>query len=289
MAIRPRFLATTLLVLMALGGAGLAVAADRGQDGSNQPQATQSPDQVAQVWIATLGSDLSALAKPAGDLATAGRDTLGNLQGLNFDAMRTAMQSGDAAVARINAGLDGLSLDIALANSNVDRSQVGPDTAAQLDAIDKAVSSATRAARSWDLMKARATLVAGLVGDLQQHDQLVFQATTAGRQSSWSNALDAIDSGGNALDDARAAGATLRAAGATTDTLDELITRYANYDAALRALYSYVETNGQEAGDAVRRAHQGGRRCAEGAAPGWPGLLGHPGRGRRDALRRRAR
>ncbi len=238
MAISSRFLATTALVLVALSSAGLAVAADRGAETGND-----GSDQVTQSWLAKLGADLSAVAAPTYDLANAGRDTIGNLQGLNFEAMNLAIDQGDMAIGEVNEALLELSADKAQSPAELNGVNLGFDTVARIDAISHAQAAASGLDHSWAVLRVRATVIAELIGDLQHHDDLVFQATAAGRGSDWSAALDALDSAAKALDDARAARDRLGTA-ATTDTLDELITRFADYDASLRALYSYVETNG---------------------------------------------
>ena len=83
MGTRSRFVATTLLVLIALGGAGLTVAADRQQTPDQRPEVMWAADQAAQPWIATLSTDLTAIDTAATALSKAGRDTLGNVQGLD--------------------------------------------------------------------------------------------------------------------------------------------------------------------------------------------------------------
>src|SRR5438046_7057648 len=97
MAARSRYIATILLVLIALGGAGLAVAADRQQNATDRPEMTWAADNAAKPWLAKATADLSALSGHAADLARAGRLTLGDVQGLSFDAMRTAVADGDGA------------------------------------------------------------------------------------------------------------------------------------------------------------------------------------------------
>src|SRR5689334_8036385 len=113
MRTRHRLIATTLLVLIALGGAGLAVAADREQDPTGRPEVTWAADHAAQPYITALASDLSAMTTDASDLSKAGRDTLGNLQSLDVESVRAAIEDGDAASARIGAALGGLNADAA--------------------------------------------------------------------------------------------------------------------------------------------------------------------------------
>src|SRR3954468_3188305 len=133
MGTRSRFVTTALLVLIALGGAGLAVAADRRQTPNQRPEITRSADHAAQPYLGNLARDLSRLSNNASDLAKSGRDLLGNLQSLNLDATRAALSAGDDSSSAINGALSGLNADRAAAASGIDRSRLGPDTAAELD------------------------------------------------------------------------------------------------------------------------------------------------------------
>jgi hypothetical protein len=242
MVMRKQLLATVLLVLVALGGAGLTVASDRIQDPGSRPEVTWAADHAAQPYIDALARDLGALTTDVAALSKAGRDTLGNLQSLDVEAVRTAIADGDAASAGIFVSND----DREAAADNIERWRLGPDSAAQLDAVDRAVASTADMASAWDAIRTRATVVAGLTDDLQRHDSLVFRATTSGRQGTWADAISTMADAGTALDEARAARDALGAS--ATDTLSQLIDRYAAYDSALSGLYSYFGSGGSKSG-----------------------------------------
>src|SRR4051794_37910508 len=121
MRTRNRLVATTLLVLIALGGAGLAVAADRVQDPGSRPEVTWAADHAAQPYIVALAADLSAVTGDASSLSKAGRDTLSNLQSLNVDAVPAAIDDGDGASSRIGGALAGLNADSSKAHANIER------------------------------------------------------------------------------------------------------------------------------------------------------------------------
>src|SRR3954451_22173764 len=125
MGTRKRLVATTLLVLIALGSAGLTVAADRVQDLGGRPQVTWAADHAAQPLIATLVAALSAMTPDVTALAKAGRDTLGNLQALDVEAVRVAIADGDAVAADV----EGLSVAVnaaVAATSSIERGRLGP-------------------------------------------------------------------------------------------------------------------------------------------------------------------
>jgi len=262
---RSRFVATTLLVLIALGGAGLAVAADRVQTPDQRPEVMWAADRGAQPWIATLTTDLTGINTAATALSKAGRDALGNLQGLAVDKVRTAMGDGDGALATISGAIAGLHADQAAANAHIERWRLGPETSAQMDALDAAVDAIPDLGSQWSRIKTRATLVTQLLDDLAQHDSQVFRATTAGRQAQWSDALNDLDAAASSLADAGTVLDQLAGA-ATIDTLDDLLSRDGTYDSALRALYEYIGSGGAQSGDQFDRL-QGAVQDAQSALP----------------------
>ena len=265
MGTKPRFVATTLLVLIALGGAGLTVAADRQPTPDQRPAVMWAADQAAQPWIATLSTDLTAISTGATALSKAGRDTLGNLQGLAVDKTRSAMVDGDGALATISAAITSLQTDQAQANAHIERWRLGPETSAQMDAFDAAVDAVADLGPQWTRIKTRATLVSQLLDDLAQHDSQVFRATTAGRQTQWSDALNDLDVAASSMNEARGIRDEL-ASDSTVDTLDDLLSRDGAYDTALRALYEYTGSGGAQSG-AQFDALQGAVQTAQSALP----------------------
>lgn len=265
MGTRSRFVATTLLVLIALGGAGLTVAADRQQTPDQRSEVMWAADQAAQPWIATLSTDLTAIDTAATALSKAGRDTLGNLQGLVVDKTRSAMVDGDGALTTLSTAIAGLQADQAQANAHIERWRLGPETSAQMDALDAAVDAVADLGPQWTRIKTRATVVAQLLDDLAQHDSQVFRATTAGRQGLWADALNDLDAAASSLSDAGTVRDQL-AGVATIDTLDDLLSRDGAYDSALGALYEYTGSGGAQSG-AQFDMLQGAVQTAQSALP----------------------
>ncbi len=284
MGIRTRFAATVLLVLAVLGGAGLAVAADRYQDPGTNPGLTWAADHGARPWLTLLAADLGAVSVASADLDHAARDTAGSLQSLNLAAMGAAVTDGDSSANVVGGALHKLNDDYVLANADIDRAHLSPTTAAQLDAIDAAVSAAPKLSSDWTLIKARATDLAALVAALLHHDELVVAATTAGRRGDWAAALSSLSEATTALDDARR---ERDAMGIKVGTLDELITRYDTYDSALSGLYAYL-LDGVAGSGPTFAALSTTVEVAQAALPGDSGvyslIVGESGTGMTDAL-----
>lgn len=255
-SVRLRLWWTTLLVLIALGGAGLAVAADRPQNPVQRPELTWRADHAAEPWIKSLADKLRSIDADVGELSDAGRNVLGELQALDVDRMRASISDGDAITTRMDTEIQGLVSMHEDALAAIDEWRLGPATADLLDQLNTATTSAGAVPESWHGLTTDANRVAGLVDAFLRHDGLVIRATTAGRQSKWDDGLTSLDQAGGPLRDA----ADIRNQLAPTvdvSTLDDLLDRYRAYDRALTALYTYLRDGGRQGGtqfDALQKA-----------------------------------
>jgi hypothetical protein len=240
---------TMVLVFAALGGAGLAVAADRPGNPVQRPELTYRADNAAQPWIDRLAQDLGAVDNDATSLSTAGRDVLGELQTLDSAAANDALTAGDGYSADVSALVAGLHDTLGQAQAAIDRWRLGAVTANLFDQIEAAISAADELPADWASLAASGRIVASLVDALNGHDAAVFQATAAGRDSRWVDALTLLrGTAADAMGSAMVARDQLAAAG-TVDTLDDLLGRERAYDGALVALYQYLADGGAQSGD----------------------------------------
>jgi len=238
-----------VLVLVALGGAGLAVAADRPGNPVQRPELTYRADAAAQPWIDRLAQDLDAVQNDATSLSTAGRDVLGGLQTLDLTSANEALSAGDQASADVETLVAGLHDTLGQAHNSIDRWRLGPETANLFDQIQTAISLADQLPTDWAGLAATGRTVAGLVGFLAGHDRAVFEATGAGRDGRWADALGVLNNAA-AVALAEAAAARDQLAQTTTvDTLSDLLGRDQAYDAALVNLYTYLRDGGAQSGD----------------------------------------
>ena len=234
---------TALLVVIALAGAGLAVAADRPHNPNSRPELTWRADRAAQPWISALVSELEIVDAHALQLSRHGRDVLGRLTALDVEGMNTALAAGDPVSAEVTVELGRLAILSGQAEPAVEEWRLGPSTRARFDQLGVAAASAQQLTASWQEVGAHSRRVGGLIDSLFRHDGLVFRATTAGRNANWDDALLLLEQAKGPLGEATEIRNGL-ATRLNTDTLDDLLDRYRSYDAALTAMYAYIRDTG---------------------------------------------
>src|SRR5688572_8461119 len=240
---------TMALVVVAFGGAGLAVAADRPANPLQRPELTYRADLAAQPWIDRLAGDLELVHEEGAQLSTDGRDVLGSLAALDMAGANAALGRGDATSVRIATLTAALQDTVTRAYESIDRWRLGPVWAAVFDQIDAAIAAADQLPAQWAALAATGRTVVGVVDALTAHDEAVFGATSFGREGRWADAIALIN---GAAADALAvatAGRDRLAAVAPVGTLDDLMGRQRAYDAALIALYQYLADGGAQSGD----------------------------------------
>jgi hypothetical protein len=236
-----------LLVLIAFGGAGLAVAVDRPQNSAQRPELSWRADQQAVPWIERLSAPLAQLDSDTSALSDVAQDVLTSITSLDLDAVETALRTGDDATARLEAAAAELSADRDAALAALEEWRLGDHTRGALVSLGVAADSLQQVPDHWQSLANQARLVVGLIRDLREHDDLVFQATAAGRESRWGEALGALADASARLDSAGSMRNEIAAQGDVT-TLDDLLARYAEYDAALADLYTYIRDTGSLSG-----------------------------------------
>ena len=148
---------TALLVLIALGGAGLAVAADQQQNSLQRPELTWRADRAAQPWIQELADALGPVDRAIVDLSGHGRQALGHLQPLDREQVRAAFTAGDEISTGLVVAIEQVSTLRVRALNAVDLSRLGPSTRDALEKLGSATNSAQQVPALWRAVTTAAT------------------------------------------------------------------------------------------------------------------------------------
>jgi hypothetical protein len=239
-----------LLVIGALAIAGLVVSLDHPPSGDERPEMTGRDAAVLAPRLAALQPSLEAMATEAEAVAAAGREALAALRAGDAAALPRTLDAGDAALerltsatARVRDAAPGLLAGLG------DGSRLPAADRERVAAVGVAVDGVEAIADAW-LDAGTATLLpAALVAAVADHATAVERVMAAGRSAAYADAAAAVADAGQALDGVRAVRDRIVGAGLPVATLDGLVGRLADRDAALGALYVALA-----ASDGVRTA-----------------------------------
>src|SRR6476620_7787218 len=91
--LRNRLAWTVVLVLIALGGAGLVSAADRPATDGGRPELTAQADALARPWFVPLAEQAREVATDVDTVNGSGRTILGLAPGVNDDQADAALEA----------------------------------------------------------------------------------------------------------------------------------------------------------------------------------------------------
>jgi hypothetical protein len=246
---------TTLAVLIALGGAGIAASANQPPGSAGRPELTSDGDAAMGPALDAATADLEALAEEVDALGSTARRALGLVTGGDPGALDTTIAEGTRIVERVT-DLSGR-LDASLASvPHTDDAWALRVSAGLRERYDElaATSGVTRGlGDDWAAFAGRSVAAARLASLLARHDEETAAAAALGSDGRYRDAIDQLDVSDTLLVEAR--GLRDRLAG-TTDvaTLTAWIDRNADYDAALRSLYQALIESDARVTPAVRRA-----------------------------------
>jgi hypothetical protein len=242
-------------VVLALGAAGLVAALDHLPGGAGRPELTWTADRAVAGDLDAAAADLLVLAEAVGVLGDHGRTALSALVGRDEPALATAIDAGtaqldviDAAAATLAARLAALPLD------QPDRSiGYSAATLARRDALASALAAVEPLRPAWERLAAGVAPAVALTDHLLAHDEIAGRAIQLGGAGRYQAAIERIDQAGAELTAARTVRDRL-AASVDVTTLDEWITRNADYDDALRGLWDALRRSKGRVTGAVRDA-----------------------------------
>ena len=231
-----------IIVLIALGAAGLVTGLDRAPGSAGRPELTAAGDAAVVPMLDAAEADLGALADQVEALGRQARGALAALNGADATTGETAIAEGDRLVAEVIRRTMAVRRELA-AVPYVGTAEAGLTVSDAIVSRHAALVAALDATDGLDTSWARlsigavaATRMSGLLGE---HDRLVGQAAERGRLAKYAEAMKLITQAEAQL----AAARTIRDQLINTvdvSVLDEWIKRNAEYDVALRDLYTAI-------------------------------------------------
>lgn len=254
-------------VVIALGAAGIVAALDQLPGGPGRPELTWTADREIAPQLDAASADLGALADSVGVLGQDGRRALAALVARDEAALAAAIDAGTAQLDVIEATAAAIRARLAaMPLAGPGRAiRWSPATLARYDALVAALPAVDPLRSSWERLAGGVVPAVELTGHLLAHDEIAGEAIRLGGAGSYRPAIARIDKATAELDAAREIRDRL-AATVDVATLDEWLSRNADYDAAVRALWDALRRSGGRVTAAVRTA-AAAERVAKEALP----------------------
>ena len=257
-----------VLLIVAVAGAGLILSLDHPPTEEGRPELTARGHALVAPRLEGMDIDIGQLAT-AGDLiAAAGRDTLTRLRSLDAPRTERALAAGDAYVADGSAIRDRLVAARATLLEGTTLAGLPASDRVRIEALDAAITAADELPGYWNQVVLAAAGPLDLVESMAVHDAAVIAATDSGRAGDWAGALAALGEAAAPLITVRTVREVANSQGADVSTLDDLLDRIEEYDAALTELYASLRESGGDTTVASRAARGTGA-----------GRTGEPARG----------
>ncbi len=204
-----------------------------------RPELTRRDAAILAPRLAALRPALEAMATGSAALSGAGRDALAALRSGDAGAIPAALDAGEAVLVRLTTAAamvrdarPGLLVDLddGLWLPSADRERVA--------AVGEALDGVEAMATAWRDASAAMLLPIALVEAVAGHTAAVQGATAAGRNGAYADASTWLADAAAGLERVRRVRDRIAVAGLETATLDGLMVRLADRDAALGALYA---------------------------------------------------
>jgi hypothetical protein len=273
-----------VIVVIALGGAGLVTGLDHPPGTPSRPELTMAGDAEVTPKLDAASADLDELAQHVEDLGTEARGALAALNGAKPDVAEAAIAAGDLLVADVVRRTEAVRAKLA-AVPYVGTPEAGltvSDAIVQRHAALVAALDATEGLdASWARLSISAIAASKTSQLLAEHDRLMGEATARGRLAKYAEAQKLIDQAAAQLTAARSVRDDL-AKTVDVTVLDEWIKRNADYDVALRNLYKAIAKVSRTVTPAARAAVKAEKAARDRLPPdprGMVVIMGDIGRG----------
>lgn len=245
-----------LIVLIALGAAGLVTGMDRPPGSVARPEVAYAGDAEVALLLDHAQAQLAAVADEVQALGTQARGALSALNGSEPATVDAAIAEGDRLVADITTRAAALrrELDqVPYLGTPQAPLMLSDAIITRHAALVEATSATGGLDGDWGRLTVGSVSAARMSALLAEHDRLAGEAAAHGRKARYREALQVLDQADERLADARRLRDVLVRT-VDVSVLDEWIGRNADYDVALRGLYQAISTVGGRVTAAVREA-----------------------------------
>ncbi len=236
-----------LIVLIALGAAGLVTGMDRPPGSAARPEVAYAGDAEVALLLDHAQAQLVAVADEVQALGTQARGALSALNGSEPATVDAAIAEGDRLVADITTRVAALrrELDqVPYLGTPQAPLMLSDVVIARYAALVEAASTTGGLDADWRRLTVGSVSAAQMSALLAEHDRLVGEAAAHGVKAKYREALKVLDQAAERLAAARRLRDILiRTVDVTV--LDEWLGRNAAYDVALRGLYKVSPVGGR--------------------------------------------
>jgi hypothetical protein len=267
--------------LFALGAAGL-VAGVGGLPGTPaREELTSAGDRAIAPGLAAATTDLQALSDALAGLGDSARTALTAVVATDTSLLASSVDEGTVklggildrttALRRSLLGLPGVSADAVDPLTPASAISMSAATRARFSTILDALDVTAGLPVDWARFSGSALAAQRLTTLLLDHDVVTADAAAKGRVGDYEAALAGLDRSDQLVADARRL-RNILANNVDVTTLDEWLDRNADYDVALRDLYSALQASGGRVTDEVRAAFDAEQAARERLPPDTRGL-----------------
>jgi hypothetical protein len=244
-----------LAVVIALGAAGIVAAMDHSPGTPSRAELTWAGDREVIAALAAGAEQLEALEQEVAALGLAARLALAQVIARDLDGVQSTIAAGTARLASVEATAAALRAAAGAVplGAEDDPLRISSGVRERHGYLLDATGLADDLDAQWEAFTRRALDAVQLAGLLLAHDEHTAAAASEGVAGRYAAALAALDAADATIVRARALRDQLEN---TTDVadLDEWLDRNADYDAALRTLYTTLDATGGSFSRDVRDA-----------------------------------
>ena len=245
-----------VVVVIALGGAGIVAATDPGTGRAEQARLVYGGDTALTEGLDMAEAELGLLSADVDDLGVQARGALAATVSGDADTVDNAIAAGDKRLVAIGARSGAIGSTLAglpYVSTPEAALHVSPALRRRYDRLVAALAATDGLQSAWDRLTVSSSSAGRLAAQLAAHDKLVAEAASQGRDAKYAKAITTLKGASKVITESQAFRDQL-ANTVDVTVLDQWLERNAVYDKALSALYDALDSVGGKVTSKVRKA-----------------------------------